>query len=373
MVSDRLGSAGPSPARPHMHDIQTNDASPMPPPPLADFDFDLPAELIAQHPAERREAARLLVVERHGAGLTHAAIATLPSALRAGDLLVFNDVRVRPARVHGRSAGGGAVELLLLREREPGAWECLARPGKRLRPGAEVRLPGDVVARVVERLANGRVVVAFPAATDVAAWLERHGEIPLPPYIKRPDGPLPSDRERYQTVFARHEGAVAAPTAGLHFSEALLAQLDVAGVARAYVTLLVGPATFLPWRDDAASGGLEGEWSEIPAATVEAIARTRAAGGRVIAVGTTTTRALESAARRRGGLAAGSGWAEAFIMPGFGFSVIDGLLTNFHLPRSTLLMLVAAFAGRERILRAYASAVQNGYRFYSYGDAMLLL
>jgi S-adenosylmethionine:tRNA ribosyltransferase-isomerase len=356
-----------------MQDTQTADAPAPLAPSLSQFDFELPLDLIAQRPAERRDAARLLVVERCGAALQHAVITALPSLLRRGDLLVFNDVRVRPARVYGRGAGGGAVELLLLRQVRDAAWECLAKPGKRLRPGAEVRLPGDVVARIAERLANGRVVADFPATLDVPVWLQRHGEIPLPPYIKRPDGPLPADNERYQTVFARRDGAVAAPTAGLHFSEALLARLDDAGVARATVTLLVGPATFLPWREDTVGDGLEGEWSEIPAATVEAIARTRAAGGRVIAVGTTTTRALESAARRAGGLSAGGAWADAFIVPGFRFAVIDGLLTNFHLPRSTLLMLVAAFAGRERVLSAYATAVRESYRFYSYGDAMLLL
>ncbi|MEO8605649.1 MAG: S-adenosylmethionine:tRNA ribosyltransferase-isomerase, partial [bacterium] len=244
-----------------MQDSLISAAAPTPTPPLADFVFALPPELIAQQPAERREDARLLVVERRGAGLAHAGVSALPNLLRAGDLLIFNDVRVRPARIYGRSAGGGVIELLLLSEPQPSQWECLARPGKRLRIGAEVRLPDGVVAVVLDRLANGRVVMGF-GAVDVPALLERHGEVPLPPYIKRPDGPLPSDRERYQTVFARHDGAVAAPTAGLHFSEPSLAALDAAGIGRAYVTLVVGPATFLPWREDAdGGGGLESEWS----------------------------------------------------------------------------------------------------------------
>jgi S-adenosylmethionine:tRNA ribosyltransferase-isomerase len=206
---------------------------------------------------------------------------------------------------------------------------------------------------------------------DVEAFLAQHGELPLPPYIRRPDGPLPVDAERYQTVFARRPRAVAAPTAGLHFTPELLAALAAGGVGHAFVTLDVGPATFLPLRGDGAAA-LDGEWAEVPAATVAAMARTRAAGGRVVAVGTTTTRALESAARRADAAAAGGFWADAFIRPGFRFAAIDALLTNFHLPRSSLLMLVAAFGGREAVLAAYAEAVRARYRFYSYGDAMLI-
>ncbi|MDX2169426.1 MAG: tRNA preQ1(34) S-adenosylmethionine ribosyltransferase-isomerase QueA [Deltaproteobacteria bacterium] len=357
-----------------MHDTPASEPHLAPAPRLADFDFALPPELIAQVPAERRDAARLMVVERAGSGVAHRGVADLPGLLRRGDLLVCNDVRVRPARIYGRSAGGGAVELLLLGERA-GGWEALVRPGRRLRPGATVRLAEEVVATVRERLPSGRALLDFPGDVDVPGLLERRGEIPLPPYIKRPDGPLASDRERYQTVFARRDGAVAAPTAGLHFTEPLLAACAAAGVAQATVTLVVGPATFLPWRDDAPGQVLEGERAEIPAATIAAIARTRAAGGRVIAVGTTTTRALESAARLPGGLGAAADRrfdADVFMVPGFRFQVVDALLTNFHLPRSTLLMLVAAFAGRERILAAYAEAVRAGYRFYSYGDAMLI-
>lgn len=341
---------------------------------LAAYDFDLPPELIAQVPAARRDGARLLRVERHGGALQHAQVPDLPGLLRAGDLLVFNDVRVRPARLRGHLASGGAVELLLVRPLADGSWECLGKPGKRLRPGTAVHLPDGSTARVVAPLPGGRYGLDFGPGADVAALLARYGEVPLPPYIARPDGPLPVDRERYQTVFARRDGAIAAPTAGLHFTEALLDALAAAGVERAWVTLEVGPATFLPLRgDDPEAHVLEGEWADIPAATVEAVARTRAAGGRVIAVGTTTTRALESAARGPAGLTPGRLSADAFIRPGFTFNVLDGLLTNFHLPRSTLLMLVSAFGGRERMLAAYAEAVRQRYRFYSYGDAMLIL
>ncbi|MBX3028090.1 tRNA preQ1(34) S-adenosylmethionine ribosyltransferase-isomerase QueA [bacterium] len=346
----------------------TEPAAP-PAPSTAAFDFELPPELIAQVPAARRDGARLLVLGRRAGGLDHRAVSDLPGLLRPGDLLVFNDARVRPARLFGRIDSGGAVELLVVRARAGGVWECLGRPSRRLRPGMAVALPDGSRATVRERLAPGRYALAFSAG-DVEGLLERHGELPLPPYIRRPDGPLPSDAERYQTVFARRPGAVAAPTAGLHFTPALLAALAGRGIDRAFVTLDVGPATFLPLRQ--AADGLDGEWAEVPAATVDAIARTRAAGGRIVAVGTTTTRALESAARRPGGLQPGGFWADAFIRPGFRFAVADALLTNFHLPRSTLLMLVAAFAGQAPVLAAYAEAVRARYRFYSYGDAMLI-
>ena len=340
---------------------------------LAAYDFDLPTELIAQLPASEREAARLLVVPRSSAGHRHAVMRDLPDLLRRGDLLVFNDTRVRPARLRCRTASGGAVELLMVGERRPGLWSCLGRPAKRLRAGTTLLLPGAVRATVAEG-SNGRYAVQVAADIDVPALLEHHGELPLPPYIKRPGGPSALDGERYQTVFAARDGAVAAPTAGLHFSPRLLAALDAAGVQRAMLTLVVGPATFLPVRsDDVRAHRLDAEWAELPAATLDAIARTKAAGGRVIAVGTTTTRALESRAAGGIPLHPGGFWADAFILPGFRFQVVDALLTNFHLPRSTLLMLVSAFAGRERVLAAYAAAVRDRYRFYSYGDAMLVL
>ena len=353
-----------------MPDPITSEPTAVVPLPPAAFDFDLPPELIAQAPAERRDGARLLTLARRGGEVGHQAITDLPGLLRAGDLLVFNDTRVRPARLFGRIESGGAVELLLVRPRPAGDWECLGRPAKRLRPGARIALPDGAEATVRERLAPGRYAVEFAGAA-IEQLLDRHGELPLPPYIRRPDGPLPIDAERYQTVFARRPGAVAAPTAGLHFSPALLEALAARGVGHAFITLDVGPATFLPLREDGVVE-LEGEWAEIPAATVEAMRRTRAAGGRVVAVGTTTTRALESAAWRPDGGAGEGFWADAFIRPGHRFAAIDALVTNFHLPRSTLLMLVAAFAGREAVLAAYEEAVRERYRFYSYGDAMLI-
>ncbi len=340
---------------------------------LSDYDYDLPPELIAQMPAPERDAARLLVLERTTGRVQHTAVRALGEYLRGGDLLVVNDTRVRPARLRCRTTSGGTVELLLVRARAPQHWECLGKPAKRLRPGNVLALPGGAAAVVMGRSAPGRFVVEFGDGVDVPALLERHGELPLPPYIKRPHGALEIDRERYQTLFAAVDGAIAAPTAGLHFTPALLAALERAGVQRAVVTLAVGPGTFLPVRtDDVGMHAMEPEWAVVPAGTVEAIARTKAAGGRVIAVGTTTVRALESAARRPGGLAGGAFWADAFIVPGFGFRVVDALLTNFHLPRSTLLMLVSAFAGRARVLETYELAVREGYRFYSYGDAMLI-
>jgi len=341
-------------------------------PRLADFDYPLPAELIAQVPADQREQARLLVLGRSGASLRHQIVADLPGLLRAGDLLVFNDTRVRPARLHGHLGTGGAVELLLLAPEAGGVWTCLGRPGRRLRRGTVLQLPDGGTAQVAGPRPGGRYGVDF-GARDVAALLAAHGEVPLPPYIKRPDGPLPLDRERYQTVFARRDGAVAAPTAGLHFTPALLAALTAAGVDQAWLTLEVGPATFLPVRDDGGPLRLEAEWAELPAATVAAIDAAKARGGRVVAVGTTTTRALESAAAQAAALQAGAFWADAVIRPGASFRVVDGLLTNFHLPCSTLLMLVSAFAGQQRVLDAYAVAVRHRYRFYSYGDAMLVL
>jgi S-adenosylmethionine:tRNA ribosyltransferase-isomerase len=332
----------------------------------ADFEYELPAELIAQTPAPERDAARLLVLDRASGALRHSTVRALPELLRAGDLLVCNDARVQPARLFCRSASGAAIELLLVRADAPGVWIALGRPAKLLPDGRTATARG--------RRAPGMYAIELPAGTDVAALLARYGELPLPPYIRRPQGLLAIDRDRYQTVFAARDGAVAAPTAGLHFTPALLDALAAAGVRRAALSLIVGPGTFLPVRsDDARQHHLDPEWAEIPAETTAAMGAARARGGRIVAVGTTTARALESAAAHPRGLAAGGFWAEAFILPPFAFRAVDALLTNFHVPRSTLLMLVAAFAGRERVLAAYAEAVRAGYRFYSYGDAMLIV
>jgi len=337
---------------------------------LEDLDFALPPEQIAQTPAAERTAARLLVLERTSGALHHHRIADLPRLLRPGDLLVLNDARVIPARIRGRRPSGGRLELLLLGPAAPGTWEALVRGHPRV--GETVVLPG-ARGEWLEALGDGRWRLRLEVGEDVLAWLERVGEVPLPPYIRRPEGPRPEDRLRYQTTYARVPGAVAAPTAGLHFTPELLAALASRGIEHVMLTLHVGPGTFLPLRE----GPLEactiaGERYHIPAVTAARIAETRRAGGRVIAVGTTTVRALESAAQH-GPEVAGTGMAELFIRPGYRFRLVDVLLTNFHLPRTPLLALVAALAGWERIREAYGEAIRCGYRFYSYGDAMLVV
>jgi len=354
-----------------------------------DFDYPLPAAAIAQQPAPRG-ASRLLVLDREGEE-RHRRISDLPALLRPGDLLVVNDTRVLPARLYGRvvrkvpGTGGesGApreLELLLVESLGECEWEVLARPGKRARPGAliEVSDPSGgadagsgVFAEVVALAGDGRRRVRF--SEPIQPHLDRLGHVPLPPYIHRPD--LPADRERYQTVYARRPGAIAAPTAGLHFSDELLATLEGVGIERAALTLHVGIGTFKPVTAPLVSDHrMDRERYEIPEETAAAVARARAGGRRVVAVGTTVVRALEGgavAAAANGEVPAGAGATDLFITPGFHFQVVDALLTNFHLPCSTLLMLVSAFAGRERVLAAYQEALNLGYRFFSYGDAML--
>jgi S-adenosylmethionine:tRNA ribosyltransferase-isomerase len=342
--------------------------------PLAAFDYALPPDRIAQRPAEPRESARLLVLDRSGVPLRHAVVSDLPGLLRAGDLLVVNATRVLPARLRGRKASGGVAEALLLGPlpEAAGRWRALLRCRGRLRPGLALHFgSGDAgfEAELESLDEAGETVLRIAPGVDPY----RAGEPPLPPYIRR-SAHDPGDDDRYQTVFARVPGAVAAPTAGLHLGPALLAALAAAGIERAEVVLHVGPGTFRPLRPaDLAAGRLHAECYELPEATAAAVARTRARGGRVVAVGTTTTRVLEARARAGGEVAAGAGETDLFLRPGARFAVVDALLTNFHLPRSSLLLLVAAFAGRERLLAAYQEAVQGGYRFYSYGDAMLIL
>jgi S-adenosylmethionine:tRNA ribosyltransferase-isomerase len=364
-----------------------------------EFDFELPTELIAQEPLPRGES-RLLVLDRRSAKLSHAAIRDLSDFLKAGDLLVANDTRVFPARLIGRRVpSGGRVECLLLHQESPGpgeqssspiahpsdgeVWSALVHPGQKLKPGALMRFEGDagvLTAEVLERHFFGRRRVHLRAerradgsTPRVDALVDGLGHVPLPPYIHRPD--TAADRARYQTVFAAARGSVAAPTAGLHFDDALLASLDAAGVERVTITLHVGYGTFKPVRaSDVEEHVVDPEPYAITEAAARRIGAAMDAGRRVIAVGTTTTRALEDAARGPGArVAAGRALAEVFIYPGFEFKVISGLLTNFHLPRSSLLMLVAAFAGRDRVLDAYREAIERRYRFYSYGDAMLIL
>jgi S-adenosylmethionine:tRNA ribosyltransferase-isomerase len=345
---------------------------------VSDFDFELPAELIAQDAAPRG-TSRLLVMPRRAGSLEHATVADLPRYLAPGDLLVVNNTRVFAARLLGRrEPSGGAVECLLLRRIEQDDWEALMHPGQRLKPGARVRFEGDagvLTGEVLERRFFGRRTIRLSSdgPESVDALVDGLGHMPLPPYIKRTDTLV--DRDRYQTVFAAPRGSVAAPTAGLHFTREILEAIEARGVERQEITLHVGYGTFKPVRTtDVESHVVDSEQYEIEAAAARAVNRALDEGRRVIAVGTTTTRALEDAAARSGGrIQPGAGEATAFIYPGFDFKVIGGLLTNFHLPMSSLLMLVAAFAGRERMLSAYDRAVAERYRFYSYGDAMVIL
>ena len=335
---------------------------------LADFDFELPPELIAQHPAPERSASRLL--DGRGATPVDRVFRDLPALLAPGDLLVFNDTRVVKARLLGEKPTGGAVEALV--ERVLPGHEVLAhlRASKSPRPGTRVRFADAFDAEVLGRAGPENALFHLRFPDDPFVLLQRHGHVPLPPYITHDDAP--DDVARYQTVFAARPGAVAAPTASLHFDEAVLAALDARGVRRAAITLHVGAGTFQPVRsDNLDEHRMHSEWFEVGAATVAAIAATQAAGGRVVAVGTTTLRALESAARG-GVLAPYSGETDIFIRPGFTFRVVDRLITNFHLPRSTLLMLVSAFAGHAHVHALYRHAVEARYRFFSYGDAMLL-
>ncbi len=352
---------------------------------VRDFDFVLPDELIAQDPPADRGASRLLRLSRATGEIEHARIASLPHLLRHGDLVVLNNTRVFPARLLGRRVpSGGAVECLLVGklEEDTGApagerWEALVHPGQKLKPGAQVFFGGEtpLYGEVLERRFFGRRVVRLwsPDGRSVQEAVEQIGHMPIPPYIARED--RPSDRERYQTVFAKARGSIAAPTAGLHFTEGMLQALATAGVAIAEITLHVGYGTFQPVRvEQVVDHRLEAERYEISESAAQAINTALADGRRVIAVGTTTTRTMESVARLHGGrMAAGAGACDLFIFPGFEFQVVRGLLTNFHLPRSSLLMLVSAFAGRERVLAAYREAIAARYRFYSYGDAMLIL
>ena len=342
---------------------------------LTQFDYQLPSSAIAQEPATPRDGSRLLVLDRARARWADHRFADLPELLRPDDCLVLNESRVIPARLLGALAEDGRpVELLLLRELEPGRWEALARPARRCRVGARIALGGGVAhAAVVGQGEEGRRVVALESPWPARELLERYGLPPLPPYIERHGAPKPDDRERYQTVYARAEGSVAAPTAGLHFTPELLTRVHARGAEVHPLTLHVGPATFRPLRSATVEEHrMEAEAVDIPAATASAVNRAHAANRRVIAVGTTTTRALEWAADARGRVAAGQGAADLFIRPPHRFRAVDALLTNFHLPRSTLLVLVAAFAGLELVLAAYRHAIAAGYRFYSYGDAMLI-
>ena len=334
-----------------------------------DFDFPLPRQLIAERPCEPRDRARLLVVTE---ALADHAVSDLPRLLRRGDVMVFNDTRVIPARLAGRR-GAAAVEATLHRDLGGGQWRAFVKGARRLKPGDRIAFADDFAATVLTKHQEGDLTLAFDReGEDFAAALARHGTMPLPPYIKRGGGDARDARD-YQTIFARSDGAVAAPTAGLHFTERLLAALDEAGIGRETVTLHVGAGTFLPVKvADTQAHHMHSEWGAIDNATADRLNAARRAGGRIVACGTTSLRLLESAADAAGRIAPFAGETALFITPGYRFRAVDLMFTNFHLPRSTLFMLVAAFAGLDRMQRAYAHAIEARYRFFSYGDACLL-
>ena len=341
-----------------------------------DFYFDLPQELIAQTPLRQRDASRLLCLDKSTGAWSHRRFYELPELLQPGDCLIMNDSRVLPARLLGSrvlSDGslGGACEVLLLIDRGDNIWECLVRPGKKLRPGARVSFgrEGELLGEIVDEVEGGNRLIRFSYQGIFLEVLERLGRMPLPPYIKE----SLQDQERYQTVYARVTGSAAAPTAGLHFTPELLQQIRDAGVETGYVTLHVGLGTFRPVKEEAVEDHpMHSEFCTIPPETAELVNRTKAGGGRCICVGTTSCRTLESWAGEDGHMEPRSGWTDIYIYPGYRFKVMDGLVTNFHLPESTLIMLVSAFAGREEVLAAYREAVRERYRFFSFGDAMFI-
>ena len=348
--------------------------------PTSAFDYALPPHLIALHPAGQRDESRLLVLDRATGGIAHRRFRDLPEYCAPGDVLVLNETRVLPARLLGtRVPGGGAAEVLLLRPApgeagldEARSWDALVRPGAKLKPGRTVHIADDLEVEVGEVLEDGVRRVRLRTSLTTHDALQRWGRMPLPPYIERPVEP--ADAERYQTVYARAEGSVAAPTAGLHFTPALLAALAERGVQLARIVLHVGVGTFRPVEvEDPREHIMHEEWYDVPAEAARVINQARERGGRVWAVGTTVTRTLESVAAESGAVVPGAGWTRLFIRPGYRFRVVDRLITNFHLPRSTLLMLVSALGGHEQVMRAYREAVKQEYRFYSYGDAMAVL
>ena len=336
----------------------------------SDFYFDLPEELIAQTPLERRDASRLLTLDKTTGAVEHHHFYQLPQFLRPNDCLILNDSRVLPARLLGHRSTGGAVEVLLLRDLGDGKWECLTRPGRKTQPGTALSFgDGELTATVVDAIADGNKIVQFHYEGIFLEVLERLGKMPLPPYIKAEL----QDNERYQTVYSKVMGSAAAPTAGLHFTPELLQQIQNMGVNLCYVTLHVGLGTFRPVKaEDIQDHEMHSEFCQISQETADVINRTKARGGRVICVGTTSCRTVESFAAEDGTMTARSGWTNIFIYPGYRFKVLDALITNFHLPQSTLIMLVSALAGREHVLAAYEEAVKERYRFFSFGDAMFI-
>ena len=338
----------------------------------SDFDYALPRSLIAQEPLPDRTGSRLLMLDRASGSIRHARFPDLVELVAPEDVLVLNVSRVIPARLHGKRESGNEAELLLVRELPDGTWLAMGHPGGKLKPGRTVRFGVDSAAEIVEVLGGGLRRVKFTGSLDAAATLAQYGTVPLPPYIRRP--PRPEDRERYQTVYAAHDGSVAAPTAGLHFTPELLEQLKQRGTALAMLDLQIGPGTFKPVEvDDLADHPMLPEAYRVSDETAEIINARRKAGGRVWAVGTTVVRTLETVAAPDGTIRPGTGDTSLFIHPPYTFRAVDRLLTNFHLPRSTLLMLVCAFGGYEQVMGAYREAVKERYRFYSYGDAMVVM
>ncbi len=333
----------------------------------SDFWFDLPEELIAQTPLDKRDESRLLVVDKNTGAMEHKSFHDLPSLLRKGDCLVLNDSRVLPARLLGSRESGGAVEILLLKDLGDNRWECLSRPGRKTRPGTKLIFGnGELKAEVKEVTEGGNRIVEFYYEGIFLEVLERLGKMPLPPYIHEEL----KDSERYQTVYSKELGSAAAPTAGLHFTNELLDEIRAKGVKTAFVTLHVGLGTFRPVKEENIEDhDMHSEFCMIPRETADIVNETKKNGGRIISVGTTSCRTLESFAEEDGTLKASSGWTDIFIYPGYRFKCIDALITNFHLPESTLIMLVSALAGRENVLNAYKAAVENRYRFFSFGDA----
>jgi S-adenosylmethionine:tRNA ribosyltransferase-isomerase len=338
-----------------------------------EFDYILPKSLIAQYPSSRRGESRLMVLSRSQGMIEHRTFGDIPDYLNSGDLLVMNNTRVLPARLIGRKETGGRVEVLLIPSWNgtKGQWEAMVRNAGEAKGVVRIRFGKEAYGEL-SRVEGGRWKISFSGERPVKDLLQQEGHIPLPPYIKREDEPL--DRDRYQTVIAKEEGSIAAPTAGLHFTHSMLRTLKEKGIKIAFITLHIGPGTFAPVKvKQAEEHRMDQEWVEITEETAEEINRVKERGGRVIAVGTTTTRALESSSDGKGWINPGTGQASLFIHPPYSFKVINGLVTNFHLPKSTLIMLVSAFAGRDFVLKAYQDAVERKYRFFSYGDAMLIL
>ncbi len=341
---------------------------------VSEFDYELPKELIAKFPAEPRDSSRLMVLYKDSERLEHRTFRDIVEYLEEGDVLVINDTKVIPARLFGRLDTGGRVEVLLVRQVEPNLWEVMARPSRKLKKGRKLTFDGELSGTVKEYVGEGKRLIEFEVkgGKGFMEKLDEIGHVPLPPYIDREE--TKEDREKYQTVFAKREGAVAAPTAGLHFTRELLERISQKGVIIKPVTLHVGPGTFKPVKvENVEEHRMDYETYFVPEETAEAVRKAKERGRKVVAVGTTVVRTLESASDEVGKVKPGEGTTNLFIYPGYKFKVVDALVTNFHLPRSTLLMLVCAFAGKEKVLNAYREAVKKGYRFYSYGDAMLIL